>query len=56
MERIAAGIEITRPDEIALYAATFDSLRQSAVYGHRARTLIAAAREHIRASEVRGEG
>lgn len=50
VETISAGIEITRPDEIALYAATFDLLRQSAVYGHRARTLIEAAREHIRVS------
>jgi len=43
IETISASLEITRPDEIALYATVFDQLRQSAVYGSRARELISGA-------------
>ena len=43
IETISASLEITRPDEIALYATVFDQLRQSAVYGSRARELISEA-------------
>ena len=43
VETISARLEITRPDEIALYATVFDQLRQSAVYGSRARELISDA-------------
>jgi transcriptional regulator with XRE-family HTH domain len=42
VETVSARLEITRPDEIALYATVFDQLRQSAVYGSRARELIGA--------------
>jgi transcriptional regulator with XRE-family HTH domain len=48
VETISARLEITRPDEIALYAATFDLLRQSAVYGAHAYALIKAARDDFR--------
>jgi hypothetical protein len=43
VETVSARLEITRPDEIALYATVFDELRQSAVYGSRARELISEA-------------
>lgn len=43
VETVSARLDITRPDEIALYATVFDQLRQSAVYGSRARELISAA-------------
>ncbi|MGH3681034.1 MAG: helix-turn-helix domain-containing protein [Natronosporangium sp.] len=45
IETISAELEITRPDEVALYAAAFDLLRQSAVYGSHARTLITTIRD-----------
>lgn len=47
VEAISAGIEVTRSEEIALYAAVFDLLRQSAVYGGQARSLIEAARDEF---------
>jgi transcriptional regulator with XRE-family HTH domain len=51
VETISARLEITRPDEIALYATVFDQLRQSAIYGSRARELISeAAAEHLQHS------
>jgi hypothetical protein len=43
IETISARLEITRPDEITLYATVFDQLRQSAVYGSPARELISEA-------------
>jgi len=51
IETISASLDITRPDEIALYATVFDQLRQSAVYGSRARELISSAiAEHLQHS------
>jgi transcriptional regulator with XRE-family HTH domain len=51
VETVSARLEITRPDEIALYATVFDQLRQSAVYGSRARELISdAAADHMQHS------
>ncbi len=51
VETVSARLEITRPDEIALYATVFDQLRQSAVYGSRARELISeAAADHLQHS------
>ncbi len=44
IETVSAELEITRRDEIALYSAAFDELRQSAVYGSQALSLIDAAR------------
>ncbi len=43
VETISARLEIARADEIALYTTVFDQLRQSAVYGSRARELISDA-------------
>ena len=43
IETISARLEINRPDEITLYATVFDQLRQSAVYGSRAREFISEA-------------
>jgi transcriptional regulator with XRE-family HTH domain len=43
VETVSARLDITRPDEVALYATVFDQLRQSAVYGSSARELINAA-------------
>jgi hypothetical protein len=51
VETVSAKLEITRPDEIALYVTVFDQLRQSAVYGSRARELISeAAADHLQRS------
>jgi len=51
IETISASLDITRSDEIALYATVFDQLRQSAVYGSRARALISSATtEHLQHS------
>jgi Domain of unknown function (DUF5753) len=42
LETPTAAIKITRPTEIAQYAAMFDHLHQEAVHGRQARQLIAA--------------
>jgi transcriptional regulator with XRE-family HTH domain len=47
IETISAELEITRNDELAIYVAAFDLLRQSAVYGSQARALIVAARDEF---------
>ncbi len=43
LETVSAGLEITQPAEISLYAQVFDLLQRSAVYGHGARDLIKRA-------------
>jgi transcriptional regulator with XRE-family HTH domain len=43
VETVSAGLDITQPAEISLYAQVFDLLQRSAVYGHRARELIGRA-------------
>jgi transcriptional regulator with XRE-family HTH domain len=51
IETISAKLEITRPDELALYATVFDQLRQSAVYGSQAREMITdAITDHLQHS------
>jgi transcriptional regulator with XRE-family HTH domain len=51
VETVSARLEITRPDEVALYAAVFDQLRQSAAYGSRARELVnEAIADHLQHS------
>jgi transcriptional regulator with XRE-family HTH domain len=51
IETISASLEITRPDEIALYATVFDQLRQSAVYGSEGRRLVSeATADHLQYS------
>jgi transcriptional regulator with XRE-family HTH domain len=49
VETVSAQLTITQPREIALYARTFEWLRQSAVYGQPARDLITAAVHTLRA-------
>ncbi len=44
IETVSAELEITRRDEVALYIAAFDALRQSAVYGSQAAELINAVK------------
>lgn len=41
LETPTAALKVTRPKEIALYAAMFDKLRGEALYGHDARQLVA---------------
>jgi transcriptional regulator with XRE-family HTH domain len=43
VETVSAGLDITQPAEIGLYAQVFDLLQHSAVYGHGARELIKRA-------------
>jgi transcriptional regulator with XRE-family HTH domain len=43
IELVSAGVTITQPREIALYVKLFDDLAAAAVYGDRARGLIAEA-------------
>lgn len=43
VETVSAGLVITQPREVALYARVFELLHQSAVYGHEARKLVTAA-------------
>lgn len=43
VETVSAGLDITQPAEISLYAQVFDLLQRSAVYGHGARELIRRA-------------
>jgi transcriptional regulator with XRE-family HTH domain len=48
IETISARVEVTRSDELALYATVFDQLRQSAVYGSQARAMISdAINDHL---------
>ncbi len=48
VETVSAGLDITQPAEISLYAQAFGLLQRSAVYGHRARELIARALAGLR--------
>ncbi|MGH3886714.1 MAG: helix-turn-helix domain-containing protein [Pseudonocardiaceae bacterium] len=41
LETPTAAIKVTRPQEIALYVAMFNQLRDQAIYGHDARQLVA---------------
>jgi hypothetical protein len=43
LETPTATIEVTRPEEVALYVKLFDHLEQAAVYGAGARALIIKA-------------
>lgn len=46
VETYSAEFSVTQPREIALYAKAFKLLKQSAVYGNRARALITKAIQH----------
>jgi transcriptional regulator with XRE-family HTH domain len=43
VEGVSAGLEVTQPGELALYATSFGLLQRSAVYGQAARELISRA-------------
>ena len=43
LETPTAAVKVTRPQEIALYAAMFNQLQNEASYGHDARQLVAKA-------------
>ncbi len=43
VETVSAGLDLTQPAEISLYARVFGLLQRSAVYGHLARELITSA-------------
>jgi transcriptional regulator with XRE-family HTH domain len=47
VETVSAGLDITQPTEISLYAQVFDLLRRSAVHGSGARDLIKRARAGV---------
>jgi transcriptional regulator with XRE-family HTH domain len=47
IETLSAGLDITRSDEIELYAAEFETMRQAAVFGRNAKALIAKARYEL---------
>ena len=49
VETVSAGVTITQPRDIALYARVFGLLQRSAVYGHEARQLVARALNDIAA-------
>jgi transcriptional regulator with XRE-family HTH domain len=52
LEIPTASIEVTRPQEIGLYAAMFDHLRSAAVYGRAARALVARALRALLAQQA----
>jgi hypothetical protein len=43
VEGVSAGLEVSQPGELALYATSFGLLQRSAVYGQAARELISRA-------------
>jgi hypothetical protein len=47
LETPTASIEVTRPQEIELYASMFEHLKASAVYGRAAQALVAKARDEL---------
>jgi transcriptional regulator with XRE-family HTH domain len=48
VETVSAGLDITQPAEVSLYAQVFGLLQRSAVYGHDARDLIGRAQADLR--------
>jgi transcriptional regulator with XRE-family HTH domain len=47
VETLTAALDITRPDEIEIYATVFDQMRQAARYGRSAQALILKARDEL---------
>lgn len=47
LETPTASIEVTRPDEVALYARMFEALRAAAVYGPAAKALVDAVIDEL---------
>ncbi|MEU4191468.1 helix-turn-helix transcriptional regulator [Kribbella sp. NPDC026611] len=50
LETPTASIEVTAPQEIALYESMFDMLRRSALYGPQARSLLIKVQEELASS------
>ena len=47
LETPTASVEVTRPQEIELYARMFEQLRSSAAYGKAARTLVTTVMDEL---------
>ena len=47
VETLTTGLDITRPEEIALYGAAFERMRRAAVFGRDAKTMIGRARSEL---------
>jgi transcriptional regulator with XRE-family HTH domain len=47
VETLTAALDITRPDEIDIYATVFDQMRQAAKFGANAKALILKARDEL---------
>jgi hypothetical protein len=47
VETLTAGLDITRAEEIELYIAAFERMRDAAAFGRNARALIAKARHEF---------
>jgi hypothetical protein len=47
VETLTAGLDISRPEEITLYATVFEQMRVAAVFGRTAKALITKAREEL---------
>ncbi|MGI5243108.1 helix-turn-helix domain-containing protein [Dactylosporangium sp. CA-139066] len=47
VETLTTGLDITRPEEIELYAAAFERMRRTAVFGRNAKALIGRARDKL---------
>jgi hypothetical protein len=50
VETVSAGLDITQPAEINLYAQVFERLQRSAIYGRSARDLIGGVLTDLAAS------
>jgi hypothetical protein len=47
VETLTAALDITRPDEIEIYATVFDQMQRAAKYGRSAKSLILKARDEL---------
>jgi len=47
VETLTAGLDVSRPEEIEMYLAAFEKMRQAAVFGRNAKALIAKARYDV---------
>jgi hypothetical protein len=47
VETLTTGLDVTRPEEIELYLAAFERLRQAAVFGRHAKAMIGRARDEL---------
>lgn len=55
VETLTAGLDITRPEEIAAYLTAFENMRRAAVFGRNAKALITKARhEFVQQTAIEG--